>query len=160
MARPTLFTQEYADSICEHIVAGKSLVTWCKEEDRPSFRSVMRWLESDKEFRHNYARAREAQADFLAEEIIQISDDGQNDSYTDEDGNERTNHDVIARSRLRVDARKWYAAKLAPKKYGEKTETVLTGPNGGPIQSESRVNVSGLSIEHLRALASIPVQSD
>lgn len=69
-----------------------------------------------------YARAREAQADKLAEDILQIADDGSNDTYKDDDGNVRTEHDVIARSRLRVDARKWLAGKMAPKRYGDKLD--------------------------------------
>jgi len=86
----------------------------------------MRWLDAHESFRENYARARQDQADFLAEEIVQIADDGSNDTYLTEDG-PKTNQDVIARSRLRVDARKWYASKLAPKKYGEKVEATHTG---------------------------------
>jgi hypothetical protein len=39
----------------------------------------------------------------------------------------------IGRSRLRVDARKWLASKLKPKKYGEKLSTELTGADGGPV---------------------------
>ena len=77
-----------------------------------------------------YARAREAQADKFAEDIIQIADDGLNDTFTDDDGNERTNQDVIARSRLRVDARKWLASKMAPKRYGDKTEAEVTHKGG------------------------------
>jgi hypothetical protein len=84
----------------------------------------MRWIEAHPDFRNQYARAREAQADRMAEEILEIADDGRNDTYTDEDGNERTNQEIVARSRLRVDARKWLAAKMAPKKYGDKIEHV------------------------------------
>ena len=124
--RPSLYSQEYADSICDHIASGRSLVSWCNEGDRPSYTSVMRWLDAHESFRENYARARQDQADFLAEEIVQIADDGSNDTYLTEDG-PKTNQDVIARSRLRVDARKWYASKLAPKKYGEKVEATHTG---------------------------------
>ncbi|HEY5808152.1 MAG TPA: hypothetical protein VIT67_09310, partial [Povalibacter sp.] len=46
----------------------------------------------------------------------------------------RIDHDVIARSRLRVDARKWYAGKLHPKKYGDKVQTELTGAGGGAVE--------------------------
>lgn len=126
MARPSNYTTEQADDICEHIAGGKSLVSWCAEDGRPNYTTVMRWIQQQPEFRNKYAGAREAQADYLAEEIVQISDDGLNDTYETEDG-PRTNQDVIARSRLRVDARKWYASKLAPKKYGDKVETTLTG---------------------------------
>ena len=78
-----------------------------------------------------YARAREAQADKMAEDILAIADEGKNDTYIDDDGEQRTNHDVIARSKLRVDARKWLAAKMAPRKYGEKLE--LSGDQNNPI---------------------------
>ena len=81
-----------------------------------------------------YARAREAQADQFAEDIIAIADDGIGDTYTDADGNERTNQDVIARSRLRVDARKWLASKMAPKRYGDKLSAEITGADGGPLE--------------------------
>lgn len=102
-------------------------MSWCKgDESRPSYTSVMRWLEVNERFRESYARARQDQADYLAEEIVQIADDGLNDTYETEDG-PKTNQDVIARSRLRVDARKWYASKLAPKKYGDKIQTELSG---------------------------------
>ena|ERR1017187_9119443 len=72
-----------------------------------------------------YAHAREARGEKMAEEILKIADDGSNDTYViaGDDGNpdqERTNHDVIARSRLRVDSRKWLASKMFPKRYGDK----------------------------------------
>jgi hypothetical protein len=86
----------------------------------PNKATVFRWLGLHKSFRDQYARAREAQADALADEILDIADDGLNDSYEDEDGNRRTDYDVIARSKLRVDARKWIASKLKPRVYGDK----------------------------------------
>lgn len=126
MGRPSDYTLEQADDICAHIAGGRSLVSWCAVENHPDYATVMRWLQKQPEFRDKYACARQDQADFLAEEIVQIADDGLNDTYVTDDG-VRTNQDVIARSRLRVDARKWYASKLAPKKYGDKVETTLTG---------------------------------
>lgn len=137
--RPSSYSQEVADAICEHIAHGKSLVSYCSQGG-PSYTSVMRWLQANEAFRENYTRAREAQADYLAEEIIQISDDGVNDSYVDEGGQVQTNHDVIARSRLRVDSRKWYAGRMAPKKYGDKVQAEVTGPNGGPIEHTHTVS--------------------
>ena len=88
----------------------------------PNKATVFRWLAANKGFSDQYARAREVQADALFDEILDIADDGQNDSYIDDDGQRRTDHDVIARSRLRVDARKWMAGKLRPKVYGEKLQ--------------------------------------
>lgn len=70
-------------------------------------------------FAAQYTRARAVGYERLAEEILDISDDGRNDTYMTESG-EATNHDVIARSRLRVDSRKWMLSKMLPKVYGEK----------------------------------------
>lgn len=77
------------------------------------------WLTKHTE---QYARAMVLRADKMADDILQIADDGLNDSYTDENGVVRVNQDVIARSKLRVDARKWLASKMAPKKYGDKLD--------------------------------------
>jgi hypothetical protein len=99
----------------------------------------MRWLQANEGFRDNYVRARDAQADYLAEEIIQIADDGLNDTYATEDG-DAVNHDVIARSRLRVDARKWYAGRMAPKKYGEKVQVDADMKLEGQIEHTHRVS--------------------
>ncbi|MRT15312.1 hypothetical protein GJV07_24145 [Enterobacteriaceae bacterium RIT711] len=84
-----------------------------------------------------YARAREVQAEILAEEIIEIADDSSGDVIVDEDGHEQTNHERVARSRLRVDARKWYASKLAPKRYGDR------------IQHEQKITITDLTDEEL-----------
>jgi hypothetical protein len=140
MGAPTIFSKEIADRICEELsTSSKSLRTICKQEGMPSIRTVMNWLsEGSKssitndlsEFVQQYARAREAQADFLAEEIIEIADDGSNDLMTIQKGDnsyEVENKEVTNRSKLRVDARKWIASKLKPKKYGDKVDLNTDG---------------------------------
>jgi len=124
--RPTKYNHEFVTVFCERIAQGESMRTICKDKNMPDDSTVCDWLGRHKEFAEQYARARERQADFYAEQIIEISDSGENDTYLDDEGNKRTDHDVIARSRLRVDARKWYASKLAPKKYGERLQTENT----------------------------------
>lgn len=74
----------------------------------------------------NNTRAREAQADTLADEILDIADDATNDFMMTEQGL-KYDGDSVQRSRLRVDSRKWLAGKLRPKKYGDKIETEHTG---------------------------------
>lgn len=107
--RPSDFTPEIANLICERLAEGESLRAICKDEEMPSARTVHRWLESKEEwaeaFRQQYAHAREVQADTLADQVIEIADDTSGDP---------------TRDRLRVDARKWAASKLAPKRYGDK----------------------------------------
>lgn len=97
----------------------------------PTRKSFFEWVAKDDGIKRKYEFAMEMRADLYAEEIIEIADDGKNDTYTDEKGNVCANQDVIARSRLRVDARKWYASKLAPKKYGERT--TLAGDPENPL---------------------------
>jgi len=81
-----------------------------------------RHIRANEKIREQYARSKTAGLEILAEEIIDISDDGVNDTYLDNDGNERTDNDVIQRSKLRVDSRKWILSKLLPRKYGDKIE--------------------------------------
>jgi hypothetical protein len=107
----------------------------------PSQSMVFRWLAANTGFREQYAHARETQAEYWAEEIVSIADDGTNDTYLDGDGNERVNHDVINRSRLRVDTRKWLMARMAPKKYGDRIEQVQTGDPEKPVQTVNRIEL-------------------
>lgn len=143
VGRPSKFTQAIADKICEAIADGGSLRTICADSGMPDKATVLRWLSDDQHqaFCDQYARAREAQADKYAEEIIEIADNGENDTYVDENGNTRTDQDVIARSRLRVEARKWYASKLAPKKYGDKL-AVGGADDLPPVQIQPVLNVT------------------
>lgn len=94
-------------------------------------------------FRERYARAREAAADRLMDEALAIADDGTADLVTrfNRKGEEYTavDYENVNRSKLRVDTRKWAAAKLAPQKYGERVIAEHTGANGGPIQSVSAI---------------------
>jgi hypothetical protein len=134
--RPSIFTQELAALICSRMSGGESLRSICEDADMPAKSSVFRWLADDATFRDQYARAMASRADAMAEEILEIADDGRNDTYKDADGNERTDQDVIARSRLRVDARKWLMARMAPKRYGDKIAQEVSGPNGGAIKTQ------------------------
>ena len=132
--RPSLYTNAVADTICERIARGEALHQFAGTDGLPAERTIMQWLAAREDFAQNYARARERQADKLAAEIIEIADDTSHDTIerTNEDGSryEVADHEWIARSRLRVDARKWAASKLAPKKYGDKIEATHTGEVG------------------------------
>ena len=110
-----MIPKEVQDRICEQIAEGQSLRSICAEDGMPAKSTVFRLLASDAEFRDQYARAREAQADHMFDEIMEIADDATED---------------VNRSRLKVDARKWAAGKLRPKVYGEKAEVALTGEIG------------------------------
>lgn len=134
--RPTEYSEETAIAICLRLAGGESLRAICRPDYMPAESTVRLWATTDRNgFAAQYARAREAQADCLAEEILEIADDSSADKvlHDSEDGPsvETVDHEHIARSRLRVDARKWFAAKVAPKRYGDRIAHV--GPNDGPI---------------------------
>lgn len=118
----TRFTQEVFDKICLRIANGESLRKICKDDDMPNLTTVWKWLNNNPELDKQYMRAREEQAETLVDEMIDIADYKKDDTYLDENGKEVINQEVIARSRLRVDARKWVASKLKPKKFGDFTK--------------------------------------
>lgn len=111
------------------------------------------WIDKDEEKAKQYARACEERAESLVDEMIDIADDSSKDVIEQDLGdgivNHITNHEVIQRSKLRVDARKWLISKLAPKKYGDKID-VTTG--GDKIQSAPSVNLSMLDTETLQKI--------
>lgn len=125
--RPLEFRQATADIICERIADGESLRSICDDENMPARSTVFKWLSLVEPFADQYARAREAQADAIFDDIIQIADDGRNDWMERKDAEDenigwRENGEALRRSQLRVDARKWMAGKLRPKKYSDKLE--------------------------------------
>lgn len=140
--RPTTYTVELGDAICVKLAEGESLRTICAGDDMPVKSTVLLWVvrgdrgdETYAAFSDQYRRAREAQAEALLDEVIEIADDGSNDTYTDSEGNERVNFDHINRSRLRVDTRFKAVAKMHPRRYGEKVQQEITGKDGGPLSS-------------------------
>lgn len=122
MPRASEYTQEVADAICERIAEGESLRAICRDEDMPVKSTVFKWLTQQKVFADQYTRAREAQADALFDEILEIADDGTQDYAEGRNGETVINNEAIGRSRLRVDTRKWMAGKLRPKVYGDKLD--------------------------------------
>jgi hypothetical protein len=121
--RPTKYSQKLADLICERLAEGESVRTVCKAEDMPAPSSVFKWLREVEGFSEQYARAKQEAADAMAEELLDIADDGSNDWMEVQHGDSsfwKTNGEALQRSRLRVDTRKWLMSKMKPKKYGER----------------------------------------
>lgn len=106
MGRPTKYTQELADTICRRIMEGESLRSIVSDDGMPNRSSVHLWLSQNKDFSDQYVRAKDNQADTLADDLLYIAD----------------NAEDIHKARLQVDTRKWVASKLKPKKYGDKLD--------------------------------------
>ena len=136
MGRPTKYSPEIAAIILTRIAEGESLRQITMEKDMPSHASVYLWLTLYKDFSENYARARDEQADTLADEIIAIADQQPDlDPLYDKDGQlieMRMHSAYIQWQKNRVDARKWVAAKLKPKKYGDRQ--IIAGDKDNPLE--------------------------
>lgn len=123
------FTKAIAKKICDRIAAGESLRSVCEDSAMPSKSTVLSWVNgtvkvaANAGFPDQYERARKAQADAFADEIVHIAD-------TEVDPQ---------KARVRIDARRWVAGKQRPKKYGDKVNMEHTGKDGGPIQHEHGV---------------------
>ncbi|ACL06248.1 hypothetical protein Dalk_4570 [Desulfatibacillum aliphaticivorans] len=111
--RPSAYTDEIAETICERIASGESVQSITSDEDMPSSAMVYRWLADARysKFREMYTRARERQADFFADEIITIAD----------------TEDNPKKAAVRVQARQWAASKLKPRKYGDRIDVHQQG---------------------------------
>lgn len=136
LVKPRLFTPELLEDIIERIAKGGTLLRICEEPGMPNRNTFHEWLAKVEGAKERYEIAVQRRTERYVEEMTQISDDGLNDTYTDDQGNTRTMTDVIARSKLRVDTRKWIASKLLPKTYGDKVTTEVTGADGKALIPE------------------------
>lgn len=140
MGRVSTFDQGIFDEICHRLATGETLRAICRsDEDRfPLHVTLLGWVVKDepKGIADQYARAREACMHSMIDETVEIADDGTNDWMTIKRGGEDVaveNREVVNRSRLRVDTRKWLASKICPKLYGDRLQAEVTGASGGPI---------------------------
>ncbi len=149
IGRPHAFDPAVGDAICDAITEGRSLRAICRDPGLPSVGVVLRWVAeggrpeargSDGKqsalsiFREQYLRARQEQADVLADEVIDIAD--------------RATDPQLAR--LQIDSRKWYAGKVRPKVYGEGIALRHSGADGeGPVQVD--VAAKGALVDDLLA---------
>jgi hypothetical protein len=131
IGRPTKYSIEWAERFCTLIAEGRSVAEICERRDQPSQQSVYTWLRENQDFLERYARAREAQADKFFKECIEIAD--------------AATHENCNVSRLRVDTRKWAAARLAPKKY---SDHITHDVKGGGINFQPQILIQCSSDEN------------
>lgn len=132
--RPTVYTEAIAEEILLRMADGETLRSICRDDHLPAESTVRHWAVEDREgFFARYAKARKIQADYWADEIIDIADDASRDVF-EVDGKESINREYIQRSRLRVDTRKWLMSKLYPGRYGDLTKLEHSGPGGLPLE--------------------------
>lgn len=130
-AKADLNDPAVVDELCARLISGKSMAFVCADDDMPAESTVYLRMSKDEEFRSSIARAREAQQEAEIDRTVDMAD-----LATSED------HQVV---KLRIWARQWRAAKLAPKKYGEK---VLHGSDPeNPLPAGFNVNLCKPNVE-------------
>jgi len=140
--RPSSYNPDIATAICERIALGETLASINDDPTMPSSSTIMRWVFSIPEFQEQYRLARDIQAELQVDEIIDIADDGRNDWVEKRRANGDTfivpDREHISRSALRIESRKWIASHRLPKRYGNRFSAEVSGPDGGPIETETR----------------------
>lgn len=130
---PIPFDQAIADEVCRRMICGEYLKDICNEEGMPSVGTVRYWRNQNAVFRAQYEAAREAQAEGIFDELIDIVDDGRND-WVEREGRNGSyialNTEALGRSKLRAETRLKMLEKIAPKRYGEKAQLDLTSSDG------------------------------
>jgi hypothetical protein len=116
--RPEVYTTELGDEICNRLSAGETLIQICKDEHLPCRKTIYNWLSSGlDEFLRNYTQAKDQQAEYYADQCIDIADQTDGDTKISANGLEKADHEWIHRSQIRIDTRKWYATVTKPRKY-------------------------------------------
>lgn len=129
--RPSLYTEEIADLICEKLTEGMSLRKICQLDGFPKASAVYTWLDKHPEFADKYTRAREVATEDMLEDILEIAD------HPELDPNDK---------RIRIDTRKWAMGKLKPKKYGEKQTLEHGNKDGEGLKVDMSVDTQALTI--------------
>lgn len=124
VGRPSTYSKELAEKICEELAQGKSMRTVCKGDDMPAMSTVFKWLREIKEFSEQYARAKEESTDAMSEDVLFISDESLLEAVN---ADPKAANAVVQAMRLRVDTRKWIMSKMKPKKYADKVDVTSGG---------------------------------
>lgn len=143
VGRPSTYTQELADKICEQLADGKSLRTVCAQEGMPVMSTVFKWMREHDEFSNQYAKAKEESSDAMAEDLLHIADTpvmGEIRTIKPDGTVEIKQDEMLGHRRLQVDSRKWLMSKMKPKKYGDKIDMTSDGEKLGVALSAEQAD--------------------
>ena len=124
VGRPTAYTPDLAEAIAIRIASGESLRAICQDPALPDRSTVLRWaLRDEGGFRHQYEDALRMRAEGWADEVVELADQAL----------EAGDSTRVHATRLSLDARKWVASRLLPKKYGDRTAVEVGGSGDAPV---------------------------
>ena len=138
--RPSTYTEEMGNLICDKLTEGVSLRKLCSQPEFPVASTVYVWLDRFPDFAERYARAREAATEDMLEDILEIAD------HPELDPQEK---------RVRIDTRKWAMGKLRPKKYGDKQTHEIGNKDGETLKVEGNVDTAALTLKLAQALNAV-----
>lgn len=127
MVYTELEKKEVIDLIIDLIEEGGSIRSILKRPDTVGTKTFYKWLEASEELQERYKNATKKRADNIFEEMLEIADKQSADMELNDRGEHVINHNVINRSRLQIDTRKWMLGKLNPTKYGDKLDVTSAG---------------------------------
>lgn len=126
--RPSTYNKATANAICERVAQGEPVRRICRDDEMPHRATVYRWLAEREEFQAAYALAMQCRIDDMADECLEIADDGSHDLTLDPGDGENTmpalvvDKEVLARTKIRLAERHWWLACMAPRKYGRNVD--------------------------------------
>jgi hypothetical protein len=136
MGRPSGYTEEQAERVCDKLALGWSLrkIEEHVDEDGSTYPckdTILTWCWKIEGFSDRYARAQEAGCEAVRQEMQEIADDGRNDwmkrlAFNGGNPAWEINGEAINRSKLRWEDRRWYLGKKQPKKWGEAQQIDMT----------------------------------
>ena len=124
VGRPTVYTPELANLICELIGNGSSMRNVCLKEDMPAMQTIWRWLREKKDFSEQYARACEERTEAQNENLLDLGDEAIDHAYK---ADPKASSAVVQAVKLKADNLKWVMSKMKPKKYGDKLDMTTNG---------------------------------
>jgi len=140
--RPTEYTEEIGETICDRIVDGESLRTICADAGMPDEATVLGWVSSHGKFRDQYEIARDFAVEALLDETIEIIDDFSGYLVERVQANGRVvvvwDRKQLPRCRLRGDVRMWVVDQLPPLKFEERLERIEAQQDRDPDEATKR----------------------
>jgi len=118
--RPSAYTPELADTVCNELTDGVPLAEICRREEMPSRQTIYNWMKADENLSLRIARAREDGEERIAVNLMKVAN-----------GDEGFSKQDVQRDKLIIDTSLKLLAKWNPKKYGDKT--TIAGDPDAPL---------------------------
>jgi hypothetical protein len=131
IGRPSKYTPEVANKICDLLSEGTPLRAICRLDDMPDWRTVYEWIERDEAFSGRVTRAREHGVEAIAQDTLAMIDE-QPRYVEDAKGGTRIDPAYIQWTKLRTEQRMKLLACWSPNRYGNRVQ--VAGDKENPLQ--------------------------